>query len=65
MEENSCLYVFSAAGLRERRNRIGHRPLVFEMDPVESWDIDDEVDFEVGECLMLRRSARSPAGRQR
>jgi CMP-N-acetylneuraminic acid synthetase len=60
MEENSCMYVFSAEVLRDRRNRIGHRPLLFEMDSVEAWDIDDELDFEVGECLLVRRAGPSP-----
>ena len=32
MEENSCLYVFSAETLRARHNRIGERPLLCEID---------------------------------
>jgi len=54
-EENSCFYVFSGVGLRRRRNRIGERPLMFEIDAEEAWDIDEELDFEVAEYLCLRR----------
>jgi CMP-N-acetylneuraminic acid synthetase len=54
-EENSCFYLFSGVGLRQRRNRIGERPMMFEIDPEEAWDIDEELDFEIAEYLYLRR----------
>jgi len=54
-EENSCLYLFDGATLRERRNRVGARPMLHEIDPVEAWDIDEELDFEVAEFLHNRR----------
>jgi CMP-N-acetylneuraminic acid synthetase len=57
MEENSCLYVFDAATLRERGNRIGERPLLFPIDPEEAWDIDDEVDWSVVLALYAAREA--------
>ena len=50
-EENSCIYIFSREILESRRNRIGYRPLLFEMDRNESWDIDEELDFEISEFL--------------
>ncbi len=55
-EENSCLYVFSREGLIARRNRIGARPQMFEMDRLEAWDIDDELDFRVAEILFQQRA---------
>jgi CMP-N-acetylneuraminic acid synthetase len=55
MEENSCLYVFDAATLQDRGNRIGGRPLLYALDPHEAWDIDDELDWSVVEALYLRR----------
>jgi CMP-N-acetylneuraminic acid synthetase len=55
-EENSCLYLFSAAGLQSRRNRIGARPLMFAMDPLEAVDIDEESDFLLAEALYRLRS---------
>ncbi len=55
-EENSCLYIFTRANLTRRRNRLGERPLLFEIDPAEAWDIDEELDFAITEFLMQRRS---------
>lgn len=55
MEENSCLYVFDAATLRERGNRIGHRPLLYPLQPEEAWDIDEEIDWTVVEALYERK----------
>jgi CMP-N-acetylneuraminic acid synthetase len=54
-EENSCLYIFTREILLSRRNRLGERPLMFEIDPAESWDIDDELDFEITAFLMGRK----------
>jgi CMP-N-acetylneuraminic acid synthetase len=51
-EENSCLYVFTRANLMEHHHRIGVSPFLFEIDPAEAWDIDDELDFEICEFLM-------------
>jgi len=58
-EENSCLYIFTRATLLSCRNRIGEHPMMFEIDPGEAWDIDDELDFSIVEYLLNRRSARS------
>jgi CMP-N-acetylneuraminic acid synthetase len=58
MEENSCLYVFDGATLRERGNRIGHRPLLYPLDPHEAWDIDDELDWMIVEALYAQGEAR-------
>ena len=57
-EENSCIYIFPGRTLRERRNRIGERPHLFEIDRFEAVDIDDEVDFEVAELIFERRKRR-------
>jgi len=53
-EENSCLYIFSKETLEKKDNRIGNRPLLFEMDRLEAWDIDSELDFEIAEYLFLK-----------
>jgi CMP-N-acetylneuraminic acid synthetase len=58
-EENSCLYLFTRSGLEKRHNRIGERPLMFELDAVESWDIDEELDFRVAEFLYREREGRA------
>jgi CMP-N-acetylneuraminic acid synthetase len=54
-EENSCLYIFNRPTLLARRNRIGERPLMFEIDPGEAWDIDEEHDFIVANALLEQR----------
>ena len=51
-EENSCLYIFKRETLLERLNRIGYRPLMFEISALEAWDIDNELDFTITEHLL-------------
>ena len=51
-EENSCIYIFTRQTLLKRHNRLGEHPVMFEMDAMESWDIDDELDFAIAEFLM-------------
>ena len=57
-EENSCLYIFTRSNLESRLNRIGERPLMFEIDRIEAWDIDDEQDFHIAEILYATREGR-------
>ena len=54
-EENSCMYIFTRENLARRRNRLGERPLMFEIDAAEAWDIDEELDFAVTDFLMQQR----------
>ena len=61
-EENSCLYIFTRHTLESRRNRIGERPLMFEIDAAEAWDIDDELDFAICEFLMGRKKPTAGRG---
>ncbi len=51
-EENSNLYLFPGETLKKRKNRIGERPSLFQIDRLEAWDIDDEADFEVARLLL-------------
>lgn len=46
-EENSCMYLFEPDTLLATGNRIGRRPLLFEIDRHEALDIDDEYDWNV------------------
>jgi CMP-N-acetylneuraminic acid synthetase len=55
-EENSCLYLFTRETLISRRNRLGERPLMFEMDAREATDIDEELDFLIAETLMQKQN---------
>ena len=50
--ENSCIYLFQAANLLRRHQRIGERPLLFEMCNLESTDIDDEHDWALAAAMM-------------
>ncbi len=50
-EENSNLYIFTRQILEQRRNRLGERPFLFEIDRLEATDIDEEIDFQVAEFL--------------
>ena len=50
--ENSCIYIFNRQTLVARRNRLGERPLMFEIDASEAWDIDEELDFAIVDFLM-------------
>lgn len=51
-EENSCIYIFTRDTLLTHRNRLGERPMMFEIDAAEAWDIDDELDFMIVDFLM-------------
>jgi CMP-N-acetylneuraminic acid synthetase len=57
--ENSCLYIFTRQTLLAKRNRLGERPLMFEIDADEAWDIDNELDFAITEFLMHYRQGKS------
>ncbi len=54
-QENSCLYIFTRANLVKHSHRIGRKPMLFETDREEAWDIDEELDFEICDFLMKRR----------
>ena len=54
-EENSCLYIFSRDTLETHKNRIGAKPIMFEIDPAEAWDIDEEMDFRIAEFLYSQQ----------
>jgi CMP-N-acetylneuraminic acid synthetase len=54
-EENSCIYIFNRGNLMAKRHRISDKPLLFEMDADEAWDIDEELDFAMCDFLLKRR----------
>lgn len=54
-EENSCIYIFDRQNFLTRRNRIGERPLMFEIPRLEAVDIDEEADFQVAEALVMMK----------
>lgn len=54
-EENSNIYIFTRSTLETRHNRIGERPLMFEIDRMEAWDINGELDLLIAEFFYLQR----------
>lgn len=57
-EENSNLYLFTRENLERRHNRIGERPLLFPIDRLEAWDIDEEADFRIAELIHAWRASQ-------
>ncbi len=57
--ENSCLYLFGREDFLERTNRIGERPLMFEIGVEEAIDIDDETAFALAERLMAETEGKT------
>jgi len=53
------MYLFTRQTLINRRNRIGERPLMFEIPAEEAWDIDEELDFTIAEVLLKARTGDS------
>ncbi len=55
-EENSNFYIFSKESFKKAgNNRIGLNPQMFEMNKLESIDIDEMEDFELAELLYKKR----------
>ncbi len=55
--ENSCLYMFTRDTLARKRNRLGDRPFLFEIDADEAWDIDEEIDFKLVDLMIQARKS--------
>lgn len=53
--ENSCMYIFSRDTNRKVQNRLGNNPIFFEMDHLESADIDEWHDFLWAEFLLKQK----------
>jgi len=51
LEENSNLYLFTAASFAATRARIGQKPFLFETPRLESWDIDDPDGWRLAEIF--------------
>ena len=59
-EENSCIYLFTGENLHKRNNRIGRKPLMYEISRDEAVDIDEEIDFIIADLLMKNRQNGQP-----
>ena len=56
-EENSCFYLFHRKMIEQSGLRIGNRPYLFELDKIESADIDVESDFVMAEQLFKLKNS--------
>jgi CMP-N-acetylneuraminic acid synthetase len=50
-EENSNLYIFTAASFASTDARIGRHPIMVETPRQESIDIDDQIDWQLAEAV--------------
>ncbi len=54
-ENNSNLFIFNENTIEKTGCRIGRDPLIFEMDEIESIDIDTESDFQLAEYFHTKQ----------
>lgn len=61
-QENSSLYLFTAASFQATGSRIGARPALFETPLLESLDIDTEEEWALAELIArgLQRPSATP-----
>ena len=52
---NSAIFIYDAKLAVARKNRIGDRPFMMELNKTEGWDVDWPEDFQVAELLYLGR----------
>ena len=57
--ENSSFFIFTPELLRTRGSRIGARPFMVEMAPLEAVDIDTEEDFALAAAIAARSEVGS------
>ncbi len=55
-EENSCMYLFSAASFARTQARIGDHPILFPIPKREAVDIDEQDDWNVAALLAAGMS---------
>ena len=57
-EVNSGVFLTSTEVYRQLDDRIGHRPYLYELDKLTSYDIDWPEDFVVAECMAEKGLVR-------
>jgi CMP-N,N'-diacetyllegionaminic acid synthase len=50
---NFAITIISRRTMMERKNVVGFQPTFFELDKVESLDVDDLIDFKIAELMYL------------
>lgn len=56
--ENSCFFIFTPELLQQSGNRIGVRPRMVEMEPLEAIDIDTEADFALAAAIAAHHGIK-------
>lgn len=57
-EINHAFYINSKENYLKYHDRIGMKPMMFELDKIHSFDIDWDDDFELAQIIYKARSAR-------
>jgi N-acylneuraminate cytidylyltransferase len=60
-EDNSNIYLFTEESFERAGGRIGESPMIFEMNEIESIDIDYREDFEMAEYFHRKRNSEKEA----
>lgn len=50
-EETTGLYIFTRDVIQNRRSRIGNRPYMLEVSPIEATDINNPIDFVIADSI--------------
>ena len=58
--ENGSIYVIRTDTLRSTGNRLGGSSAVHEMDPLSSFQVDDQTDVELVQWVLRGRASRDP-----
>lgn len=51
--ETTGLYIFNRNVIQKRRSRIGEKPFMLEVSPVEATDINNPIDFEIANAIHM------------
>ena len=52
LEENSCIYIFKGSEFLKTRNRINEKTNLFEINPIEALDIDDDFELKIADSIL-------------
>ena len=52
LEENSCIYIFKGSEFLKTKNRINKKTNLFEINPIEALDIDDDFELKIADSIL-------------
>lgn len=53
-EENSGFYIFTRKSFLKKKNRIGARPKLYQINKIEGMDIDDKYEFDIIKKILKK-----------